>query len=139
MSQEAKASFEDGQDNPGVLLVDSDTFHHCAGVDGLRLEGAWTSYMNPNDPALDQLPQGQRPIFHFSRDGRFVDDGMFAVFLTPHMPAGSGNYDVKDFTITLRYSDGRVRQAAITGMLGRNPAKNSDLLFIARSQFNKRK
>jgi hypothetical protein len=125
------------------LKVDSFHFYRCQEVNGLRLQGAWTSMANPNDPALDRLPAGQRPVFRFTSDGKFSDEGVFATFLKSGDPrqdaAGTGIYEVRDFTLVLRFSDGRVKQLAITAMLGANAAASNDTLFISRSAFHKRK
>jgi hypothetical protein len=125
------------------LKVDSFHFYRCQEVNGLRLQGAWTSMANPNDPALDRFPLGQRPVFRFSSDGKFSDEGVFATFLKSGDPsqdaAGTGVYEVRDFTLILRFSDGRVKQLAITAMLGANAAASNDTLFISRSAFHKRK
>jgi hypothetical protein len=98
---------------------------------------------NPNDPALDRFPAGQKPVFRFSSDGKFSDEGVFATFLKSGDPrqdaAGTGVYEVRDFTLVLRFSDGRVKQLAITAMLGANAAASNDTLFISRSAFHKRK
>jgi hypothetical protein len=126
----------------GILAIDSDRFSRCASVDGLRLDGAWTTYSNPNDPVINGQPAGQRPVLHFTREGRFVDEGVFASYLTSmggDPKAGSGTYEIRDFTLTLRYSDGRVKRAAFTGLLGADAAAKNDVLFIGRGQFNKRK
>jgi hypothetical protein len=125
------------------LKVDSFHFYRCQEVNGLRLQGAWTSMANPNDPALDRFPVGQRPVLRFSSDGKFSDEGVFATFLKSGDPrqdaAGTGVYEVRDFTLILRFSDGRVKQLAVTAMLGANAAASNDTLFIARSAFHKRK
>jgi len=125
------------------LKIDSFHFYRCQAVDGLRLQGAWTSMANPNDPALDRWAEGQRPVFRFSSDGKFSDEGVFATFLKSGDPrldaAGTGVYEVRDFTLILRFSDGRVKQLAITAMLGANAAASNDTLFISRSAFHKRK
>ena len=125
------------------LKIDSFHFYRCQEVNGLRLQGAWTSMANPNDPALDRWPVGQRPVFRFSSDGKFSDEGVFATFLKSGDPrqdaAGTGVYEVRDFTLILRFSDGRVKQLAITAMLGANAATSNDTLFISRSAFHKMK
>jgi hypothetical protein len=125
------------------LKVDSFHFYRCQEVNGLRLQGAWTSLANPNDSALDRFPSGQKPVFRFTSDGKFSDEGVFATFLKSGDPrqdvAGTGVYEVRDFTLILRFSDGRVKQLAITAMLGANAAASNDTLFIARSAFHKRK
>jgi hypothetical protein len=125
------------------LKVDSFHFYRCQEVNGLRLQGAWTSMANPNDPALDRWPVGQRPVFRFSSDGKFSDEGVFATFLKSGDPrqdaAGTGVYEVRNFTLILRFSDGRVKQLALTAMLAANAAASNDTLFISRKAFHKRK
>jgi hypothetical protein len=124
------------------LKIDSDVYYRCASVDGLRLEGAWTSYANPADPALDRLPAGQRPILRFSRDGRFVDEGLFAVFMRSYSGGddrpGAGTYELRDFTAILRYDDGRVRREAFNGLLSADPARTNDVIFLRRTPLQKR-
>lgn len=127
----------------GKLKIDSAHFYLCQSVDGLRLQGAWTSLANPNDPALDRWAVGQRPIFRFTGDGKFADEGVYATFLKSGDPrqdaAGNGTYEVHDFTLILNYSDGRVKQLAITAMLGANAATSNETLYLGRSAFHKRK
>ena len=127
----------------GKLKIDSFHFYRCQPVDGLRLQGSWTSLANPNDPDLERWPVGRRPVLRFTSDGRFSDEGVFATFLKSGDPgqdaAGSGIYEIRDFTLILRFSDGRVKQLAITAMLGANAAESNEMLFIARSTFRKRK
>lgn len=130
-------------EGPEQLKIDSTHFYRCRTVNGLRLQGAWTSYANPNDPDLDRRPEGQRPVFRFTGTGQFMDEGVFATFLKSNDPrqdaAGQGTYEIRDFTLVLRYGDGRVKHLAVTGVLGADPASSNDMIFIARSVFRKRK
>jgi hypothetical protein len=125
------------------MKLDGLVFNRCRSVDGLRLQGAWTSYANPNDPSLDRLPRGQAPVFHFTSDGKFVDDGVLAAFLHEgdgsSDSAGSGTYEIRDFTLILRYSDGRVKPLAFSGLCPGDAFTSNDLIFIGRSEFRKRK
>jgi hypothetical protein len=130
-------------EGPSKIRIDSDAFTRCLAVDGLRLQGAWTSYANPDDPALSRLPRGQAPIFRFSGDGRFEDEGVLATILSSADRAkdgpGLGTYEFRDFTLTLRYEDGRTRFLAFSALAGADPATTNDILFIGRTRFNKRK
>lgn len=132
-------------ESANLLVIDSDRFNRCASVDGLRLNGSWTSYSNPNDPAIAQRPAGQRPVITLTSDGRFVDEGMFAGFLKSYgddgtsLAAGSGTYEIRDFTLVLRYADGRVLRPAFSGMGSGDPAARNDIVFIGRTRFNKRR
>jgi hypothetical protein len=128
---------------PNELKIDSDTYRRCASVDGVRLQGAWTSYANPDDPDLDRLPPGQRPIIRFGRDGRFVDEGLFAVFMRSYSGGddrpGAGTYELRDFTAILRYDDGRVRREAFTGFMSAELAQMDGRIFLRRTPLQKRK
>lgn len=73
----------------GQLLLDGKPYFRCADVDGLRLEGSWTSYADPADPGLDGPATSPRPILSFKKDGRFVDEGVFATFL--HSSGGAAD------------------------------------------------
>lgn len=121
-----------------ILLVDSDRYSRCANVDGLRLDGAWTSYADPDDPALGALPVGQRPLIRFQKNGRFVDEGLLSTFLMAGPdkpdgePPGAGSYSIQDFTLTLRYDDGRVTHNALNGFLDIDPSKDPKYLMLRR-------
>jgi hypothetical protein len=127
---------------PGKMMLDDRPLHRCRSVDGLRLQGSWTYFTNPNDPSIDRMPQGQAPIFHFTSDGKFVDDGVVALFLTEGNRstdhAGSGTYEIRDFTLILHYSDGRTKPYAFTGMCPGDPFTKNDVIFIGRTEFWKR-
>lgn len=123
------------------MTVDGTQFVRCATVDGLRLEGAWTSFADANDPALLQIPVGRRPLIRFSRDGRFVDEGVFGSILQGYGDgaAGQGTYEFREFSLVLRYAAGRVKQVAFSGFQGADPAAKNEILFLGRAQFNKRR
>jgi hypothetical protein len=128
----------------GELLVDDAVYYRCAPVDGLLLDGAWTTYANPSDPQLDAIPYGQRPVLRFLRNGSFRDEGVFAATILKYddlsvsTAPGDGTYAVRDFSMVLRYRDGRVRQLGLTGFLGLDPRKDADKIFIGRIEFNRR-
>lgn len=124
----------------GQVLFDGQPYFRCARVDGLRLQGAWTSFANPDDPALDGPATHPRSLIHFTKDGRFVDDGVFATFLHDGQDdPGSGTYAIKDYTLTLNFSDGRVKRLAFTGSLSVDPSKDDSTLYLKRSAFSKRR
>jgi hypothetical protein len=119
------------------ITLGSDVYYRCVEVDGLRLQGSWTSYGDPADPALDRLEPGPRPILTLAKNGRFVDEGIFADL--SQGAGGSGTYEMKRYTLTLRYSDGRTKRLAITGIFGADPAAQADIIYLHRSRFNRRK
>jgi hypothetical protein len=106
---------------PNHLKVDGESFHRCPDVDGLQLQGDWyqRSGADADDPDFTRRPRGVRPLIHFTRAGRFDDEGLFAVGITSRAGgddrAGAGTYQVRDHSIIFRYDDGRVRQEAFPG------------------------
>lgn len=120
--------------------MDRDTFSRCHAVDGRRLEGAFTSYSDPNDPGLEALPVGQRPLIRFFADGRFVDEGLFAAFLSSGGGGddrpGVGRYQLRDFTLFLEYEGGRVRREAFT--FAGPPAPQPATVYVRRSALHRR-
>ncbi|MBL0274118.1 MAG: hypothetical protein IPQ06_13865 [Chitinophagaceae bacterium] len=65
---------------------------------------------------------GKIPSITFSSDGRFSDNGAIRVLyheyndcINPGMLPGSGTYQVKDYTITFNYTDGRKIKIAFMG------------------------
>jgi hypothetical protein len=118
---------------------------HYPDVDELRLQGSWTSYADPSDPQLATLPAGQKPVISFSKDRRFNDEGLSLAFL--HWASadksaegpGSGTYEVKNYTLVVKCADGRVKTAAISGLLGVNPATNSQYPYVERTRLTRMK
>ncbi|MEK6697827.1 MAG: hypothetical protein AABZ10_02175 [Nitrospirota bacterium] len=117
-------------------------FYRCPRVDGLRLDGSWTTWYDPKDPQLESMAPGQRPIIHFRRDGHFVDDGVFSAFGTGRPGGvdnpGRGTYELRNYTLILRFDDGRVRNEAFTGLLGSDPATANEVIYIRKMAMKKR-
>jgi len=128
------------------IYLDSDLYYKCIEVDGLRLQGSWTTFSDPSDPALDQREPGKKPLITFTLDGSFVDEGVFASYFDAYSstdPAqsrsGTGTYELRRFSVILHYADGRTRKLAITGVSGGSPAPSARIIFLSRSRFNLRK
>jgi len=107
-------------DDKGNIIVMGDTYRKLQSVDGMRLHGSWTYYANPRD-AWDH-PGDDKPVITFSRDGRFIDAGLFKADYLPipeyydedgpdvdeaDVAPGRGRYEIVDFTLILTYEDGR--------------------------------
>jgi len=87
-------------------------FYHLPSIDGAHFSGTYV--MNE--------AYGIIPMISFTADGKFTDKGAIRILhheyvecLNPGMIPGSGNYDVKDFTINFRYNDGRLIKIAFMG------------------------
>jgi hypothetical protein len=127
---------------PNQLSINSTSYFKCVNITGQKLNGSFTSYANPNDPKLKTLPYGEKPVITFTNDGKFNDEGFFNTYLFDGAtnPAaakpGNGTYELKDYSIILKYDDGRVRQEAFTIPFS-NTANDATIIFINRAQINK--
>lgn len=118
-------------------LYSSDTYFRCAPVNGLKLQGTWTSYENVNDPDLNDNSKN-RSMIAFNKDGSFTDYGVFTRDIFSPVPAGNGTYEISNYTLTLLYNNGTKYQTAFTGSLSLNPATNNQMISIHRLAFTKR-
>jgi hypothetical protein len=125
----------------GHLKIDNSLnsmYYPMSSVDGLRLEGAWTTYADPEDSDLGK--GGILPIIRFTKDGRFKDEGVLSStfsFLSSNeeeCSPGEGSYSIKDFTMTLKYDDGRVHKAAFSLNLTNKPEAGPDPIFMYRTR-----
>jgi hypothetical protein len=117
-------------------------FVRAADVTGLRLDGEWTHFSDPRDPWLDQ--PGCRQVIRFSRDGRFVDRGIFVSDTrfpdrSPEDAPGEGTYEIRDFSLVLRYADGRVVLRSLTGIVGGDPRRDDGVLLVLGQPWTKRR
>lgn len=125
------------------IEINSQSYYRCKKVDGLKLDGTWTSYANPNDPSLDD-GNGAKSMIQFSKNGSFKDYGIFVrildqtVFDRPPTQAGSGTYSINNFSLTLNYSNGTVRKISLTGLLGTDLFTNNKTIYLQRLGFTKR-
>ncbi|MEO7313534.1 MAG: hypothetical protein ABIX01_24335 [Chitinophagaceae bacterium] len=118
-------------------LYSNDTYFRCATVNGLKLQGTWTSYDNVNDPDLNDNTKN-RSMIAFGKDGSFIDYGVFARDLFYTTPAGDGTYEIRNFTLTLHYKNGTTYNTAFSGSLSLDPGTNNQLIYIHRLGFHKK-
>jgi hypothetical protein len=99
-----------------TLVITANQTDHKFGrlnsVDGARFSGTYTM----------AEAYGKIPAITFAADGRFVDNGAVKILyheyidcLNPAVAGGAGTYEVKDYTITFNYSDGRKIRIAFPG------------------------
>ena len=51
---------------------------------------------------------------------------------------GSGSYDVRDFSLVLRFGDGRVARRSLTGIVRGDPRKDASAIFVVEQLWQKR-
>ena len=120
------------------------TFHRAASVDGLVLDGTFSSFRLWKDSDAGPRWHG-RPVIRFGRDGRFEDLGAFLnnpaepLEASPpeHRP-GRGRYAIEGFTLMLRYDDGREAHHSLTPPMKRTLDARSDVLFVGQAPFYRR-
>ncbi len=126
------------------LKIDDIVYYRCLSITGKKLNAAYTTFADPTDPDLQTLPIGLKPVITFLNDGRFFDEGVFNTLLfdgatNPEAGApGYGTYEIKDFSIILKYTDGtsRIRQESFNSFLS-GELEASTSVFIHRVQLNK--
>jgi hypothetical protein len=115
-------------------------YYKCARVDGLTLLGGWTY-----DKAWreNRYNQGDcRPVIYFGTDGSFIDRGAFlyacgSPSTNPKDQPGQGTYSINNFTLTLKYKDGRSISKAFCGNFDKSPTVDNSLLHIGNTAFYK--
>jgi hypothetical protein len=100
------------------LDIDTQKYIRAESVSGRKLSGSFTSAGSIDSQQLQNMSYGEKPVITFSKDGRFKDEGLFNTLLfdkgtNPQAAKpGDGNYELQDYSIILRYDDGRERQEA---------------------------
>lgn len=117
------------------------TFWRALSVDGLRLDGTWSSFMKWSD-SLAGPKWTTAPVIAFTRDGRFVDRGAFMDSTLDALTAqnaprhpGKGGYEIRGYTLVLHYDDGREVQRPFMGAMKTNPARDASIVFIGEFPF----
>ncbi len=126
-----------------IILIQDEEYRKCTSVNGAKLNGSFSYYL-PTDPLQGKLPFGQNPKITFTANGKFVDEGLFYQFLKDYSKddaynaAGKGTYELKDFSIILKYDDGRVKQTSFT-IPASESAATANLILIGRASLFKMK
>ena len=115
-------------------------FYKFLPVDGLRIDGAYT-HVSPDwgkDAKLDYLSgPGCQFTISFKKDGTFDDRGIFSPSRS-NCTGGKGTYSIENFTITFKYSDGRVVHRLFTAPPTRNPATYTETYYIGHTAHYKK-
>jgi hypothetical protein len=124
------------------LKIGSNTYTKCTNITGVKFEGSYgiasKDYMDQNN-----IRNGAKSIIHFKKDGIFNDEGLWATFLEnnsdnikPENMPGKGTYELKDFTLILKYNDGRVRYEPFNFTLNTTATTNK-MIFIKQNKLYK--
>ena len=100
----------------GKLIITSNktdhAFYQLQSVDGAAFNGTY---------ALGEV-NGKIPFITFTTDGKFTDNGAMKVLyheyidcINPAIAPGSGTYEVKNYTVIFKYTDGRKIKIAFLG------------------------
>lgn len=121
------------------------SYYKCVPVDGLTLEGQWGSFPEwRKDPVQGNSNgfngSGVRGVIEFKKDGSFTDHGIFVTNLSlprqyPANAPGKGTYSISNFTVLLKYDDGRTTHKAFTGVADKDPAVDSKVIYIGTNPF----
>ncbi len=113
--------------------------YRCVPVDGLKLDG-WYS-VNASRTKKEISPGGTYHretggLFYFDKKGSFDDPGLFVKNkenpnAEPQKAPGKGTYSISNFTIYLKYTDGRSITLSFTGFNGDNPFVKDDIVYMS--------
>ncbi len=116
-------------------------YRRARGVDGLRLEGTWSSWQGWQDSQASPK-WTSAPVIRLTRDGRFADRGILMDSVTEPLTArnagqhpGQGTYEIRAFTLVLRYQDGREVHRTFTPAMSKDAAADDSVVFIGRFPF----
>jgi hypothetical protein len=124
-----------------TITIQKEEYRKCQSIYQKTIEGRFSYYL-PNDPLVNSFPAGQNPIIELHADGTFTDEGLFATILKDSSrndnwnAAGMGTYEFREFSILLRFSDGRMKQDSLTIPASKTPAQ-ADLIFVGRASLHK--
>jgi hypothetical protein len=107
--------------------------YKVASVDGVTLAGAYVLYANyRKDPYFRQ--SGCRQIFYFEKNGSFDDRGIWADCRPGRIKnedaPGKGTYQITNYTLILKYSDGRVITKAFSGVIDKPLTRDDSVLYV---------
>jgi hypothetical protein len=124
-----------------TLFIDGLEYRKCTSITSTKFNGTYSAYL-PTDNTINTLPVGQKPRITFTANGQFNDEGLFYSYLKDYKQddnfnaAGNGTYELKEFSIILKYDDGRVRQQSLVVPASEN-LSTSNMILMERGRLNK--
>lgn len=91
------------------IELESHTYSKSADINGKLFNASYTSWSNEDSPEFKEQPIGNRPVIHFYADGKFYNEGIFKHLhdIEPNSRQGKGTYFIKNYSLYLKYDDGR--------------------------------
>lgn len=134
---ESQQPWELTLEKDGTLKLGADSYYRTKSVDGLRLNGAWSTAADPENANLEI--DGLINIIRFTPDGQFHDEGLMAGFFNycdteaSSGGPGKGTYEINNYTLHLSYDDGRTRTAAFSLFLSKEQEPTPEIICIHRT------
>ncbi|MCX6219983.1 MAG: hypothetical protein NTZ69_03250 [Bacteroidia bacterium] len=105
-----------------LKFMDKYEYVKCQSVDGLILNETYIS-ADPMSTAYYNSIKEPVPTISFASDGRFTDDNYIGDYSKDaQLAPGSGTYEIHNFTLILKYSDGRIVQRSFAPFLNEAPS-----------------
>jgi hypothetical protein len=122
--------------SPTRMKIDNRIFYKCASVNGLSLNGKITTVNDWKNTDFSNWDEGKKPILELSASGKFIDRGFFTTLMySSNDPdfdkAGNGTYSIRDFTLSLQFADGRVKELGFN--LFWDSKILSEIIYLERS------
>ncbi len=115
-----------------LKLADKYQFVRCKPVDGLKLDGSYIS-ADPTSVLYYNSLGVPFPYIVFTSAGEFADVNFIGDYShDAALAAGSGTYEIKDFTLILHYTDGRTIQRSFNANLDEDPLKTQKYFIGGR-------
>ncbi len=110
------------------------SLYKVASVEGAKLSGAYSSIASARkDPYYRQA--GCRQVMYFGNDGSFDDRGIMTSNCSrpneyPDRKPGTGTYQITNYTLILKYSDGHVITKAFSGLNDKPLTSDDSVLYV---------
>lgn len=113
--------------------------YRCAPVDGLKLHGWYSVHASRT---LKEISPGGTyhretgALIYFDKNGSFDDPGLFVKNKQNpnedrNTSPGKGTYSISNYTIYLKYTDGRNVVLSFTGFNGDDPVVKNDIVYMS--------
>jgi hypothetical protein len=122
----ADGSRRDGDREGANLNIDGLPYTPAPDPSGLKLDGTYRGDRAPTDARI-----------RFTPDGRFIENGILEAinYRGGDKSPGSGTYGIHDYTVDLRYADGRVVPLSFYILASEQPGSHPRLIHLNSRDF----